>query len=190
MQQPKLIPIDSYRRTAVSSGTAGPSSSYSFSIDVEEQNVAQRLGSNILSPAELYPNLEAEDGRVIQALYLLKQCCEFLGCAIQIDPRSDFISYDERMMRVRQLLRRLYALREIGDGFGATINAVIWGLRRKESEALTTRQLSTVVEVLSQLRKRPILHFDSAMALLDQLEDAELDVDPPFIELLTEFDHE
>jgi len=92
------------------------------------------------------------------------------------------------MMRARCHLRDLFALREIGDGFGATINAIIWGIHNKDAEVLTTRQLSLVIEVLNELRKKPLLHFDSAMKLVDQLEDSDLDTEPSTLDSFIEFD--
>jgi hypothetical protein len=192
MLQPNVVPINSYQRpsSTVPSGTSGSTSGQIFSITVEKENVIQRTDAKVLSPAELYPDLQAQDGRVIQALLLLRECGDYLQSAIRIDPKTDFIGYDEKMMRARNSLRRLYALREIGDGFGAVINAMIWALRNKDSETLTSRQISTVVEVLNQLRKKPLLHFDSSMNLLDQLEDSDLNIEPPFMDLLTEVKNE
>lgn len=187
-----VVPINSYQRpSSTGAGEAFASApDQSFSIQVERRSTFDRFDANVLDAPELYPDLEVQDGRVIQALRLLKECSDHLQSATEIDTNSDFIDYDEKMMRVRNALRNLYALRGIGDGFGATISAVIWSLRKKESEPLTAQQISKLVEVLSQLRRKPMLHFDSAMNLLDQLEDSNLDFDPPFLDLLTEFENE
>ena len=188
MAQGTPVPINTHSRysSVTASESLDLSSNKKFAIKVEEITAAQRENRKILTPNELYPNLEENDGPVIQALRLISNCCEYLLSALRIDPKLDFIAYDEKMMRARDSLRKLYALRAIGDGFGATINAIIWSLWHKETEALTARQISTIVEVLNQLRKRPMLHFDSSMSLMDQLEDSELDIEPPFTKLLIE----
>ncbi len=187
MTSPQPIPINSFRphSSTTASGTqADPGHRPPFNI--ERQTDSQPRGGRVLGPNELYSGLEAEDGRVIQALRLLKECREQVREASLIDAKSDFIGYDENMMRALGTLRKLFALREIGDGFAATINALIWALQERESDPLTARQFSTVIEVVDQLRRRPKLHFDSSMKLMDQLEDSELDTEPPIFDVLLE----
>ena len=122
----------------------------------------------------------------IGAIRLLNECGQHLCVAMRVDVTSDFIDFDEKVMRAKDSLRKLYALRAIGDGFGAVVNAIICAFANKDPEGLAPPQISTVIEVLRQLRKRPMLHFDSSMNLLDQLEDSGLNIEPPFFELLTE----
>jgi hypothetical protein len=152
-------------------------------IDVLQSNL-----NRVLDPDELYSSLESHDSDVIQVLRLLRNCRESLIRATAIDPVEDFISYDEHMMRVRDSLRRLFDLRVIGDGFGATINAMIWALGNVDMRPLSRPQILTVLEVIDQLRKRPLLRFESSMGLLDQLEAAELEVEPPFADLVEDFE--
>jgi hypothetical protein len=185
-----VIPIDRNQHPSFTGmpGSFDSSPDHRISISVDGNTVLQPENAKVLTPAELYPDLDDRDGPVIQALRLLTDCLEQITLAGQIDPGVDFTSYDERMMRASDSLRKLYALRDIGDGFGASINALMWAIRNKDTEALSGRQTSTMLEVIKQLRNKPMLHFDSAMTLLDQLEDSELNIEPPFVELLTDLD--
>jgi hypothetical protein len=147
----------------------------------------QRESSIALGPNDLYPELTGEDSTVIQALQLIGDCVRRLENAREIDGATDYIAFDEQMMRARQYMRQLFAFREIGDGFGATTNAILWALQNKESETLARRQLTVVIEVLRQLRMKPLLHFDTAMTFMDQLEDCELNIEPSSLEPTLEF---
>ena len=177
MTQGTVIRIDQYPRDT-SAGAFSGSTTHNISLTREDAvSLGGSQGSATLVPSDLYPTLGPDDGEIIQAIALLGRCMETLESARQINDKTDFIAYDEEMMRVRQELRQLFQLRQIGDGFGATVNAVLWALQNKDPERLSQRQLSVVVETLGQLRLKPLLHFDTAMTLMDQLEDSDLDID-------------
>jgi len=118
---------------------------------------------------------------------LIARCTEHIEAAAKIDAKADFIGYDEELIRAKDFLRKLFALRDIGDGFAAVINAVLCAVANGEEKALSAKQLSALQNVLKQLRKRPMMHFDSATPLLDELEDSDLNIEPPFIGALTGF---
>lgn len=187
MSAARVIPISAYERPSLTSASGtpfGPSSVLEITNLASECAEFQAGALRALSPDELYSSLESHDGDVIQALRLLSKCRESLTAAVLIDPIEDFFAYDEQMMRVRESLRRLFDLRTIGEGFGATINAIIWALGNVDLKPLSPAQISTVLDVIDQLRKRPLLRFESSMGLLDQLESSELDIEPPFSGLL------
>lgn len=152
-----------------------------------EPSVDARTSRPTLDASALYRNLAPEDGRVIQALGLIGRCTGHIEAASTIDARRDFIGYDEELIRAKDSLRKLFALRDIGDGFAAVINAVLCAIANCEERVLSAKQFSSLLSVLRQLRKKPMMHFDSATPLLDELEDSDLDIEPPFIGALTGF---
>ena len=140
----------------------------------------------VLSANELYPFSDANDAMLFQALALLGKCVSILESAQHVDPLSDYIGFDELMIQTRATLRDLFALRSIGDGFASLVNALIWSLKNNDTGTLSRKQLSAVLESLKELKRKPLLHFDTATALIDQLEEADLTVDPAILdELIT-----
>jgi len=180
-----VIAIDAHQRASfAASGSMFAASEGTFAITASGQAL-QKHSDQVLTPQDLYRDLDYRDGYVVEALQLLKECAGHLTAATHADPAADFVEYDEQIMRASERLRRLFALREIGDGFGATINALLWALQNQLGERLTAKQLSNLLDVIDQLRKRPMLHFDSSMRLLDQLEDSCLNIEPPGLDLLS-----
>jgi hypothetical protein len=138
----------------------------------------------VLRPNELYPFSDVNDAVLFQALEMLKDCVRVLELAQRIDPLADYIGFDEEMMEARAILRNLFDLRSIGDGFGSVINAILWSLKNKDTETLNRKQLSTVLESLKELKRKPLMHFDTAMSVIDQLEEADLVVEPTMLDEL------
>ena len=176
--------VYSIRREENLSQTSGAASSRTdrYSLAASGSGQSHTPAGNTLDMEALYPFAESGDGLVL-AGRLLATCVDHLELVQTIDAAKDFISYDEQMMRVRVGLRELFALREIGDGFGSIVNAVLWSVSIQE-EPLTRRQLQVVILALQELSRRPLMHFDSAMAVIDELEDAGLATECDFIDSL------
>jgi len=85
------------------------------------------------------------------------------------------------MLRLQVLLPELFCCREIGDGFGAIVNALKYSFANASGNLFTRGQLETIVRVLSTLSNEPFLRFETAVDLISDLEDSGLDVDPPVI---------
>lgn len=136
----------------------------------------------VLRPNELYPFADVNDAVLFQALELLGECIGVLESAQSIDPSSDYIGFDEEMMQARALLKDLFDLRSLGDGFGSVVNAILWSLKNKDTETLNRKQLSIVLESLKELKRKPLMHFDTAMSVVDQLEEADLIVEPSVLD--------
>ena len=183
---PQPMPV-LIKPSSTSQGTGDLRSTEGDPYSIKRETVDSRGSSNlnhVLDATALYPNVES--GPVLQAQRLIGECLEFLKKADKTPPGTmHLIEYDSLMIRARHLLRRLFELRHIGDGFGATINGLLCSLHNKQAERLTAKQFSAVCEALGQLQRRPRLHFDSANGLLDQLEDVGLDIEPPFVEQIT-----
>jgi hypothetical protein len=185
-----VIAIDARQRdsSAGASGEFDLASARTFAVTSAGGAALQKSPTHVLTPAELYPDLESKDGYIVEALQVLTECANHLTVASSIDPAVDFVAYDEQIMRASERLRRLFALREIGDGFGATVNALLWAIQNRLAEPLAAKQMAAVLNAVNQLRKRPLLHFDSSMSLQDELEDSGLNIEPPDFDLLSIFE--
>jgi len=58
------------------------------------------------------------------------------------------------------------------------VNAIIWSLKNKDTDVLSRKQVSVVLEAIKELKRKPLMHFDTATGLIDQLEEADLTVEP------------
>jgi hypothetical protein len=105
--------------------------------------------------------------------------------ALTLDPATEFISFDLEIMTARSLLLNAFRYRDIGDGYAAIINAVVWALSNRGPKALSRRQINVIVNSLERISKGPFLHFDTSMQVLDELEEADLNIEPPSLDLLT-----
>ncbi|HTV07748.1 MAG TPA: hypothetical protein VMD97_01730 [Candidatus Aquilonibacter sp.] len=177
---PSPIVISDYREETGSSRSTGAT-------EIERQSehravVHERSGRQegkyvVLGPNELYPFAEVSDATLFQAIQLTGECISSLGETLGFDP-NDFLSIDSKLIQVRVTLRQLFALRSIGDGFGAVVNGCLWGLKNKDTETVSRRQIAALKAVLSEVKRKPLMHFDTAMSLLDDLESVDLSPEP------------
>lgn len=140
--------------------------------------------SRRIEPDQLYPFSDPNESAILQALALLGVCNSALRRAQRIDPNSDYLSFDEELIRARAALRSLFALRDIGEGFATVINASLWALKNRDADVVSKRQLTVLQNSLATLKRRPVMHFDSAVALLEEMEGAELLIEPNRIDEL------
>lgn len=169
-------------------GTGGQGSSERNHYPIVETSADSSGSSNptsVLDATALYPNVD--DGPMVRAQHLIGECLVYLKKADDTPPANQIIDYDASMIRARHAFRQLFELRQLGDGFGATINGLLCSLHNGRAERLTAKQFAAIYDVLRHLMRRPMLHFDSANDLLDQLEDVGLDIEPPFVEQITGF---
>jgi hypothetical protein len=169
---------------AVQSGYTGASeTNYKVSngafetvLSVEESSLHSARA--LLEPSKLYPNVGDENERVFQALRLLQEATDHLQAALEEDPEKDYTAFDNQIIRARIVLERAFNFRDIGDGYAGLVNALNCGLRNAEVEPLNRRQLGVIVDAIARLKRGPFMHFDSAMQIMDELESADLDIEP------------
>jgi hypothetical protein len=137
-----------------------------------------------LSPQQLYPE-HFDDSRLLKALNLIERARVDLQNALSLDSSNDFFSFDQEIMRVRALLVKAFRYREIGEGYAALINAIIWALANRKPSSPSKRQINVISTSLDRLAKGPYMHFDTAMQVMDELEDADLSIEPPTLDILT-----
>jgi hypothetical protein len=143
-----------------------------------------RPANKVLSLQQLYPEL-SEDSRMLRALNLIERARKTLQGALIFDPSTSFFVFDQEIMRSRALLVKAFEYRDIGEGYAALINALIWALGNRKPNSPSRRQTSVMSAALDRLTNGPYMQFDTAMQVMDELEDADLDIEPPTLDILT-----
>jgi hypothetical protein len=100
--------------------------------------------------------------------------------------RGELIASDESMQRLQALLPELFYCRQLGDGYGAIVNALRFSFENAAGVPLAEDQIKAVKYVVERIRHEPFLQFEKAAALVEKLEDAGLNVDPPAFAALGE----
>jgi len=142
-------------------------------------------GMKSLSLQQLYPDLP-EGSRMLKGLGLIERARVTLQNALAFDPLSSFFVFDQEIMRSRALLVKAFEYRDIGEGYAALVNALIWALANRKPNSPSRRQINVISAAVDRLTNGPYMHFDTAMQIMDDLEDADLDIEPPILDVLTE----
>lgn len=138
--------------------------------------------SKLLGAEQLYPDDDAS--YVAHVLNLLRQSKAALNESLKADPKTQFNDFENQVMLATALVEKAQKSREIGSGFTAIVNAIYWGLVNRGAETLTKKQVLTLIEGLNRLLWAPYLHFDTAMSVVDSLEDVELDIESPDLKVV------
>jgi hypothetical protein len=148
--------------------------------------------SSPLSIDELYPGADETDGNLSRAKRVLRKCIEHCREAQRFAEEGDQIKSDNEMVLVQNRLPDLFTYRDLGDGFGMVVDALLTSFENQDDMPCTLQQIKTVRRVLSDLRDRPYMSSGKAVDLTLQLEDAEFDTDhgamAPFSEWLDKVD--
>jgi hypothetical protein len=100
--------------------------------------------------------------------------------------RGELISSDESMQRLQALLPELFYCRDLGDGFGAIINALKFSFENAHGAPFSEGQIRLIGQVVERIRQEPFLQFEDAAELVGKLDDVGLTVDPPGLAALGE----
>jgi hypothetical protein len=100
--------------------------------------------------------------------------------------RGELIASDDATQQLQALLPELFCCRELGDGFGAIINALNFSFQNARGIPLSEEQITLIGHTVERIRKEPFLPFDAAAELIGRLEDVGLVVDPPALAALGE----
>jgi hypothetical protein len=191
MSTSKIVAIDTGKRwetTALEDRRDQSTGSASAPLQVNLAAVSERvqpyLSATELKPRDLYPDAEL-DSVVANALRFADRAKSALEAARETNPIDNFFSFDEQIITAHALIAKAFRYRNIGDGFAAIINALNWALANRTPGSPNNRQLSVMLETLDRLIEGPFIHFDTAMTIMDELENAELEIDPPVLDLLT-----
>ena len=142
------------------------------------------LPSKRLGPAQLYAH--DDDAYVSHVLGLLRRARAALEQSSKLDPTSEFNEREQEMMVAKAFIEKALKSREIGPGYTLVVNAVNWALANRGPDILSRNQLSRLIEALNRVLWSPYMHFDTAMLLLDALEEDELNIESPYLGKVTE----
>jgi len=146
-------------------------------------------GSLAFVPIEidkLYPADKNSASDLIAALGLLADAIGLLEKARVAAREKEMVTADRHIQRFQMLLPGLFAHRKIGDGYGVIINSLHFAFVNQHGKPLNFEQLTTVWRVVRELRSAPFVAFDQALKSVGELEDCQLQVDPPILSALIE----
>jgi hypothetical protein len=133
--------------------------------------------SGRISIDDLYPGLGASE-TLSRSLSLLAQAQERINEANEQIKLQNPVAADDAMQRLQAFLPELFCCRTLGDGFGAIINAVLLGLQNSEGQPLNERQIEVIGRALRTVRNEPFLSFESALQVIEKLNEADLRTNP------------
>jgi hypothetical protein len=148
--------------------------------------------TSVLSIDELYPAADDTGRNISKAKRVLRTCIEHCREAQHHLEEGNRLKSDNEMVHVQNRLPDLFTYRDLGDGFGMVVDALLTVFENLDDMPCTLQQIKTVRRVLSDLRDRPYMGSGKAVDLTLQLEDAEFDTDheamAPFSDWLEEVD--
>jgi len=126
----------------------------------------------------LYPEPSVVRPSLGHALRALAAAKEAARESLEALKRGELISSDESMQHLQALLPELFYCRDLGDGFGAIINALKFSFENAHGVPFSEGQIRLVGQAVERIRQEPFLPFDQAAELIGRLEDVGLKVDP------------
>ena len=149
-----------------------------------DENLEIELPGRI-STHDFYVDAE-ESSKLSIALELLDRASTILDRAMAEYKANQHIAADDHVQHFQAMLPELFCLRTIGDGFGATINALWFSLVNLEGIPPSIEQISALGTAVSRVRAGPMLSFDASVDINMTLEDAGLLIDPMAIQNLSD----
>lgn len=143
-------------------------------------------GEGFLALEQLYPNSQPSDPIAIAALGLLADASAALGEAVDSSGAGDRVVSDDCLQAAHGALREAFCLRSLGDGYGATVNALQLSIVNLPGPA-QAQQLQVLRRVVEALRKNPWLEFTAAVELVEQLEHVGLVTTPVGFQALADW---
>lgn len=175
-------------RTGGSSGeppwttrSVGPESAYAR-LETDRPGAALTI-----SATDSYLESRALSPVLVQAMVLLRPAVEKMSQAVQAAERGELLESDLHVQGLRSTFRRLFMCRQIGDGFGAVVDALISSLENNHGRPLDERRLHALHDALAKLSREPFVKFTSAMKTIEELERAGFSTEPPGFEHLADW---
>jgi hypothetical protein len=140
----------------------------------------------------IYPVEDLLSGSVRTAQRLLDDACDRMKKAIAFKENGDEFGADDQVSHVVNGLRELFCVREIGDGFGAVVNATLAGLENLSNSVVpfaSVHQLTAVLRRLERIQKETFISLAGALVEIERLEGAALDVRPGGVVIVDKWLH-
>jgi hypothetical protein len=133
--------------------------------------------SRMLEWKELYPEEIGRGSLLIRAWTLLAQGQQSLrkarDCLIDDDP----LNADYEITLFQGIIPELFCCKPIGDGFATVVVALRWVLKNRRGDPLTVQQLDAVLNCVVRLNAELFLKYETALDLIDDLENVGLNTD-------------
>lgn len=172
-------------KTAIESGEADATIYSNRSRVRVSDETAGPFNEKIISPRELYP-LHADHVLLSTALLLLDEGANYLNDSIRMFDDGDMLGSDDALQGFQALLPELFCCRDLGDGFGAIVNSVFHSLKNLDGVPLNKKQLQTVRQIVRRIATEPFISLDEALEEIGLLQDAGLEVEPPYFKFAAE----
>ncbi|MEN6373833.1 MAG: hypothetical protein ABFD75_03490 [Smithella sp.] len=112
---------------------------------------------------ELYPLASEIKPELSTALHLLEEGIEDINISIKMLMENDLISSDDAIQRFQALLPELFCCRNLGDGFGAIVNAIFHSLKNLNGIPASLEQLKVIQKITNRILTEPFISFEEAV---------------------------
>ena len=134
-------------------------------------------GSRTLDWKELYPAETGRSALLIRAQTLLAQGERSLRKALDCIMDEDAVGADYEITLFQGAIPELFCCKSIGEGFATIVIVLRWALKNRRGDPLTSEQLSVVLNCVVRLNKELFLTYETALNLIDDLENVGLNTD-------------
>lgn len=135
---------------------------------------------------KLYPSKEILSPLFAAAIKLTEKAFKYSTEALESFKANDQITSDDSMTKLLALLPELFCCKEIGDGYGAIVLSLFHALKNNDGSFLNKDQLININYTLKRLNSEPLMTFESALELLNALEEADLSIESKEFDYLSE----
>lgn len=141
---------------------------------------------NFISTQSLYPLASEFNPKLFMAMRLLEEGIGQLNEAINMFRNDYLLSSDDAIQRFQALLPELFCCRDLGDGFGAVVNAVFHSLKNLEGIPANQEQLLAIKKIINRIAIEPFLDFEEAVDEIIMLENVKLIVEPSHFKFMAD----
>lgn len=149
---------------------------------IEEPTVTVSEGDSkpfgFILTKSLYPLASELNPKLATAMQLLEEGVCQLDEAINMFIENNLLSSDDALQRFQALLPELFCCRDLGDGFGAVVNAVFHSLKNLEGMPANREQLFAIKKIINRIATEPFLSIEEAVDEIILIEKAKLIVEP------------
>jgi hypothetical protein len=123
---------------------------------------------------------------ILRARGILQSGAVRLSQAQILLAQNDRVGADYEITLFQGDIPELFCCYSLSDGFGAVVAALYHALKNRRGDGLTVDQLTAVQSCVIRLENEPFFAYESALDLIDALDDAGLRTDPIIADALGE----
>lgn len=148
----------------------------------------EKLETRKQIPTEsLYPLSESLSPLISKVFRLLEKGMANIEESLESLKKDDLIASDDAIQHLIVTIAELFCCRSIGEGFAATINAVLHSILNKEGDPLNFEEIIAIKSSLNRLQTEPFLEFNDSLDLILKLEKSGLTVEPKHLNTIIDF---